>query len=824
MAIYEGDPLVDIQTPDGRTIKLPRSIVPSALLPVENIAPGIDPSVAGAPGAQPPAPELAAPPTPSVTGGKLPTEDTQATTPAGAQPDVPVAPIKALTPSTLAASNKAYDKKQAVQAAAAASPEGQIQSALGEEKQAINDEADAAVQSADVDAAGQMVVGDIYKQRNEQLDKLAKQRQDQANADLAAQDKKAAEIVGLRQKIAATKIDRSADHPILAAIGVALAGIGSAMQHRYDGKSPDTTALELLFRSIDRKVAGQMADLDQQKVVLGLTKDELQTLKEKASSRLALNNLLVSAESERAARQVEETVARSSSLKVQAEGKRLAAQLRQKGAEMGMNAVQAQLQYEQREKFQKQDLGYKYAALSEQGREADNDIEIKREQIAADQIKALAAENARAGAESMKMMYEMQKDNETRGIGNIATGEPLLMKAGVEMLKQADAYDEEAKKLEASGAMNQAQQTRAQALHDKASQMRGEARIRYTFRERDPVQAGKVSDLYNSGQRITSLVDDIKMMYDDTGRSYLSTNDKQAAIQSKVTELMMQLKDAWQLGVLSKQDTNLINQATGGDPTRAWNAGNVAHAFGLDVGTDPEAFKKRLDSLADGVEKTVYGKLKADQYDGDSSDLFHRKTAPEASPQRKAISAIEQDKTPLERENIDRERGGTAKGFLYGPGYALHGTTPEREANKDAQQGSLKYPGLSEKQGEGFDTLLNSYKAGDKRTGDLIVQQATNTRPALSLALMHSLRNNAPDLYAKARSGVAPDVAKQLDYEEKSQIGPSLVPTTLLVQQVLTNPEDEQGKAELVRRATTGKDKEAQRALKDIIMSKNGKR
>lgn len=838
MALFEGEPLVDVTTPDGRTIKLPRSLVPASLLPSQDVAPPpIAAAIPGGPGAPAPAPEIAAAnglPPPSVTNGALPTDASQtATPPVGARPDYVAGTAPDLTkPGALAASNKAFAKQQAAQDAAANSPDGQMKAAAGDIKQAYADEGKAAVQSGDIDAAGQLLVADAYKTRNHDLDKLFLQRQQQAQADLAEQNTKAAELETMRKKIANVKVDRSADHPILAAIGMAMAGLGSAMQHRYDGQTPDgvQTALKLMFESIDRKVAAQMADIDQKKQVLGLTKDELQNLKEKASSRLALNNLLISAESDRAARSIEEIAARTSSDKAKATAQTLAAQIRQKGAEKSADALQAQLMYDQRDKFQRQDIGYKYSALHEQGREADNELQVKREGIAADLEKALAAEHARGDAESMKQLFELQKDNETRGIGNVATGEPLLMKAGVDQMKKADAYEAEAKSLEASGALNQAQATRVQQLRDAAQQLRGEARIKYTFRERDPVQAGKVADQYNAGQQIVSLVDDIKNMYDDTGRSWVSTDEKRAAIQAKVTELTMQLKTAWQLGVLSKQDINTINTATGGDPTNGWNSGNVAHAFGLDLGEDPKAFKGRLDSLATGVIKTVHGKLRTDKYDGGEEDLFHRTTAPEASPVRKAISAIEQDKTPLERANDAEDAGsGVIKGSLHRSAYALGPvigrapTTPEGEASRAENSGSLKRPGLSNKQAAGVDEVLNQYQSGDKRAGDLIVQQAINTRPALSIALMHTLRDSAPELYKQARQGVAPEVAKQLDYEEKTTVGVSLTPTSMLVQQVLDNPNDKQASEELVRRATTGKDKEAQKSLTDIILKKNGR-
>jgi hypothetical protein len=537
----------------------------------------------------------------------------------------------------------------------------------------------------------------------------------------------------------------------------------------------------------------------------------------------------MSGASEKAARQVEEAVARSSSPTIKAKGAQMAAQLRARSAALSFEAAQAQQTFNQKERFQKQDIGYKYSALAQQGREHNDEMQIKREEIAAELEKALAAERASGGAAQMKQMYELQKDNETRGIYNVADGEPLLKAQGTAMFNEAAKLDDEANRLEVAAGtagrqLTPMERTRVDALKEKAGTLRGQARLQYTYRGRDPVQAGKLSDEYAEGQSVASLVDDIKNIYDDSGRRFLSTNDKQAAVQAKATELAMKLKTAWQLGVLSKNDQKLIEQATGGDPTKGWEPGVVLHALGLDLGQDPEAFKARLDTLSQDTEQSTFNKMRVDGFDGDREGLFHHKTAPENSPDRAAVKALNKDQTPGELEKANREGAkGITGAVRTGVQAIFYGTTPNKEADAAIESTSLKFPGLNEDQAKAAGVLFDNYKAGDKRAGQLLVEQAKTDRPDLSLSMMKALRDNAPDLYAQARKGLTNQaVIKQLDYEDQNALAVNQTTTADLAQQ-LKLADDPSAKRELVRRATSG-DKEAQKYILDHIMMFKGKR
>ena len=169
MAIFQGEELVDVQTPDGRTLKLPRSLVPASMLPQQAPAQAIG----AAPGVPNAAPQgftdetayNAGPPMPeSVTGGALPTEDVQQL------PNVQPAPPQDYNLGTVDTKKLEGQRKQQVaqqakaakaQAAYASSPQGQQAQASGQVQGALGEEKQAQAQAADVDAAASdlMAVG-----------------------------------------------------------------------------------------------------------------------------------------------------------------------------------------------------------------------------------------------------------------------------------------------------------------------------------------------------------------------------------------------------------------------------------------------------------------------------------------------------------------------------------------------------------------------------------------------------------------------------------------------------------------------------------------
>jgi hypothetical protein len=820
MALFEGEELVDITTPDGRTLKLPRSAIPSSMMPQAAQAPA-----GPAPFAPPASPQQeAAAPT-------LPPPD--APQPGGVveMGDPEVTPVVQMEPEIVSANPKRVAKARATQAAAAASPtakmagaEQQTQNALGSEKTAI-------VDAANVDAAAQDVLAQAAQSHNERIDGFINDKARVAQERFEAEEQKFNQIGTLRKKIANTKIDRKADHPILAAISIALAGLGSAMQNRGTGQAPSNTALELFWKSLDRKVADQMADLDLMEKTYGMQKDELGDYKAMTGRKLEVYNGMIAGEADKAKRHLEEIIAKSASEKTRANAKILMAQIDQRAAGAHQDAVRWGLDYDQKERAEKNQQGRFYSQLKQADRHHNDNVQLKREDMYLDYQKALAAERARGSEASYKAKLEMIKDNETRGIRNTVTGDALLTPRGRAMMAEAEKLEAEAAKIEASkgpmGQLTDGASARANALRERAQIVRGDAQITEMVRHRDPTQAGRLADQYSTVQNMTTLVDEIKLMYDkpgEGGKSYIYTTEGQQVIQAKTVEVLMSLKNAWALGVLSKQDATLIEKAMGGNnPIDGWTAGNLAEKVGLQMGKDPNAFKAVLDSVVAGSQNEVYLKTRGSNFGGTKEELFYRQRPPETTPEGKAVTSMSKDKTPGERAKAAEASGEGVKGAVAtGVQKVFYGTSPAEQAAQAGESGSVKHLGLlSPQQGKDFDTLLNSYKAGNKRSGDLLVSTVLNNataRPELANAMLKNLKEHAGDLYAKASAGIkGGPLAERLEYEEKNRIGAAQIPTPQLL--ISARVGDEESKKELARRATSG-DKDAVRAVRELVLTR----
>ena len=405
--------------------------------------------------------------------------------------------------------SKPLPKPKTAKAPAPVSPTDKLRQtgiggALEQQTSALDDQTTAVVDASNIEAAGQILIADEQAKRNAELDKLFVKRQQDAEADALAVEQKTAEYTKLRTKIGSTKVDRKADHPILAALGVALAGLGSAMK----GESSNP-ALDIFWKAIDRKVAGQMEDLEQKGKALGFQREEISQLRESASNRLAMNNLMVAGEAEKAARHIEEVVSRTNSDVLKANGSKMAAEIRTRAADLTMTAVQAQMGHDQREKFQKQEMGYKYASLAENKRQHNDDMQFKREQLYADTMKAIAAEQAKGGAEAAKAYVEQRNKVEGRGIKNIATNEVLLTNKGKAMMSEADKLEAQAEAITAKGVLDPNAQSRVQMMKDKASILRDNARVQEAVVGLESTQAGRIGSQYAAAQKVTYRAQDI---------------------------------------------------------------------------------------------------------------------------------------------------------------------------------------------------------------------------------------------------------------------------------------------------------------------------
>jgi hypothetical protein len=810
MAIFEGEELVPVTTPDGRTLQLPRSL--AAMSGQQIASPQAVPAPFGAQGV-PAAPSEEAPPMP-------PPPDAQG---AGiVEPGEPeVTPVKMMEPEVVTASPKRVQKMRKAQAAYEASPEGKLAAVQSTQDAATQAQADAVVEAADVEAATNDLVADAMVDRNADI---AQRENDRLTAmQELAQERQAKvdEVAGYRKKIEDTKIDRTADHPVLLAIMAGLAGLGSGM------KGEKVNTLDIINSAIDRKVAGQTADLDQMAKIYGMKKEDLELLKDKKANTLEFHNAMVTAETNKAIREIEELTAGQASAKTRANAKEIIAGLRVRAAEKEAEAVNWGLEYAQRDKHQKQQIGLGYAGLRQADKHFTENAQIRREEIAADMAKSLAATKAAGSTAEYKAHLERSKELRQFGVRGMDGEFFIGSKEGRAQMAQAAELMDEAAKLEADPKVmaNPNAATRVQALRDKASIVRDNARREHAVLASNEGENVALSNLVSSGQSVVDLIDGIKALSIEAGRGFLKRSDAQVKLRSMFNQLKPGLKEAWALGAWDRGAASLIDTIIGMDPTSEWNAEALGTAVMQKMYEDRGAFRQGLDSIAEDLERRARNKLvnKGAKL-GQGDKVLMRKNTPEVSgSSAKIMGSFSGSEREKDAENVGVV-GKTARKIFY----------PLSPSHKEeaARAQSTKYLGMAKEQEAPFDERLEAYKKGDKRAGeDLVAVIADAARPDkeggridLALPLLRALRDNAPTtLYQAARAALPKDseADKQMVYEEKQQIGPANAPTPMLARQVLTSVDDQgqvkdvEGYRDLFVRAGKG-DATAKQAIFEI--------
>ncbi len=818
MALLQGEDMVDVTTPDGRTLTLPRSIVPASMLPQINTAPA--PSALPGMPLSVPAQETAQPVLAQPVDEPL------------ADPDVVMSDASVVEmgePQTRSVTQKTLAKEQAVsvakakktekaQAAYNATPQGQLAGVQNEQGAAKQDQAQALLGVADLEAAEQDAISAAKTERNKQIDELFMKRADEATKNAEAEDTKLNDVMRLRKKIEGTKIDRSADHPIILAIMAGLAGLGSAM----NGGKVDT--LDTIYRVIDRKVDAQTADLDQMAKVYGMSKEDLALLKDKSKSRLEFHNAMIAAETEKAVRHIEELTARSASEKTRANAKGLIADLRARAADKTMEATRWGLEFDQKDKHQKQQIGLGHANLAESRRHNRAEEQLKREDMYLDYQKALAADRAKGDELTFKARIEAEKETRQVGIKGV-DNDYLLTPTGRAKMARAAQLEAEIKQIEANPdpMARSIASERVAMMRQQASVLRGDARSFDTVKARSDTQAGDMSKKYAAAQTMMDTVDEITMLYDQAGRGFITKSKLQEELQAKVGLLSVAAKDAWQLGAWDKGSAALVHGIIGQDPTTELNVGVIGAMMNQQAIKDPEGFKNRLKAVTLKLDQDVRQQIiKNTTWDG-QGDLFTRKTAgTTGTPVDKASQGFSQGRSGVELQKNAEQAGTVAQvgrkvGYPFSPSHA-----------EEAEQSqSLKYHGLSKDQEPEFEQLLRAHKSGDKAAGDQLIGMAgaaAQNRPDLAIPLLHNLREHAPTLYTAARAAVPKggEVDTQMDMEENNRIGSSTTATPILASTVLNTMDstgkvtDVEGMRELTRRAGA-KDLMARKALLDIV-------
>lgn len=402
MALF-GDDLIDVQTPDGRAMKLPRQLAAGfpGLQPI-GPAPGMpqpdpiapDPMV-GVPVPQAPVVDLGGPVTPQVA----PTVPV----PVPVQPESqqqPAAQAPAPTQQQQPAQQQPLPNEQ--QAATEAT------GALAGKAAAIQDEAKVAADEA-------TALGEAAAERDRQTQEILTERADLANKMFAEQDADLRALDARRKEIANTKIDRTADNQGLAMLSVALGAIAAAMQ----GGGAPNLALQAFYQGIDRKVAGQQADLANKRAAADDLRAGIADRRQLTTDKLGEIDARRLAELDRHTKRLETIKLKSGSDKVKAAADVMLADIQGEQArvraEFGQRS-QARIEREQNRKDQLREnqlsRGVQYAQLNETKRHnmAMEDLEAEQRRLAAmklaregkDQQAKLVLERSLGGEETVR--------------------------------------------------------------------------------------------------------------------------------------------------------------------------------------------------------------------------------------------------------------------------------------------------------------------------------------------------------------------------------------------------------------------------------------
>jgi hypothetical protein len=757
MALFPGD-LTEVLTPDGRRITMPQSLAASfpALQPVAPVAP---PPGAVPPQELPSIPQLAPQEQPQIQPEPIATAPVTmpGQAPAGAPlpaPEPQRGPVTSPEPGPDAGRpNGPQPVTEQQLATMGISGAGNAELAAQEERRT------AARAHGEALASQATAIGDKMVAAEDQAAQMLAERKQAAEQHAAALQAETESYFRNAKAIADTKVDRSVDHPVMAAISSALLGIGQAMAGQpIDVMTP-------LYKAIDRKVQGQMQDLEQRRAGLATQREGLGMMRQSGMDKLTEMDTHRLAYIESARRQVEAFKQKTSSDVIRSNADMLDAELRSEQAKT-ISGMQDRWQTRQeqkearamQERQHRQSLAVQMRGQDMQQRESDLNREERRQEKLDERAAQLLALGQKDRAEKVKAVG-------AQSVGDPTSGEDILQPEGQAKVKEAAKLEASAEKFAAAAAAEKdpgkrkALETRAAAEKQRAFDLRTEVASdpKMTWTIDDEKSRREVGERIATGQTIASTADQIKLLREQHGPKWLTTSEGQAFMQSKGTAVLMALKDAWGLGVLSRLDVDLLDKATGGDPAKL-TLGDVSNFLGA------EGVASRLDGLVSTLEEGTRDRMRVLKFRG---DFKFRRQQDERTPEEKAAGDALKGETPLESAGKHRDRQG-AFGAIERA--VERGGIEDLPSRRIEGSGSAKYPGLSKAQEPAVDLQLKAYKAGlsseddqaqkkSARSGKLLVQLATDSkRPALRDAMLTTLQANAPELYEQALAALPDDV------------------------------------------------------------------
>lgn len=518
----------------------------------------------------------------SVTGGALPT-DMPAVTPTGAAPDLAPVAIPQMTPQQAEASNKALAKKQAAEAAYAASPEGQFQqadrvrmNALDQGQQSINDELAATTAQNDAIVKAEQ---DFQKQQAEKDKAAAAQlAQDQAYHQHLTQ-----QYAQQVNDAANYKVDTDRHVGIGGLIAIALSGIGDALDHRH---GPNAAA-QIIDAQIDKRINDQWAqknaldrkaqgtkglvDLAQGQILDDRTQQQL----DKATAHTQMADQI-----DAISRQYANPLQKARAEQLSADQRMKAAAVIDAAAQRGVQARKDA----QAAAVEQQRLGLESRAQNRADKQFAFEQQKWKDQLDL-QKQALEAQGKAAQA---KALQDQADKTQQEGVFDPRTGDGLLDPQGRAKMAKADALEAQARTL--------TDPALGQQMRQQAQQLRADAHFNNVYTIKDPTERGKVVENIGANQELVDIIGRAKQMLAGDPSSFD--------------------RDAW-AGLKTDFESAKAEwiRAHGGKPSS-----REFEAIGDMFGSDPESFISRAGSR--GKMEASLDELQAFAI-GDATNMLH---------------------------------------------------------------------------------------------------------------------------------------------------------------------------------------------------------
>lgn len=831
----DNDPIVTVQTPDGRLVQLRQSVAANfsgSLLPVASASvPMSAPTIANTNGAAGIIPQPSSPPQ---TMAAIANSATRSQTPDTA-PDEPRRRRDGLPAFTAAESDQVGAARTPAVGPSSYTTEqlrkmGPADS-LNRAQDAMRQGEAAGQQKADLDAAFLDAKAAAEHTQNEKIDALYQQRADEiADQQKQLQDRVNSYDAAVKQ-YGDFKIDRSIAHPIIAALGLALSAVGAAWANKSE--NPAMTAL---MAQIKNNVDDQIHQHDALGNVVNQKKTGIDIIRQQASDRTAQYNLAIAGEIERTKHIGDDLVARSASAQVKANWAIQRAALEKEQATAVGTAVDQQHGADRQDKLFAEQQRHSKAEEGLAG--WGHAIEMKKftyQKEKDEKDRQLAYDNLaeRGMKDELSALKTAGKAAAENGVFNPTSGTLLLQPEGEKAVKEADSLDGVAQNFRAAASTTADQNKRAQLLTNadayekKAALTREQAKAEHAFTIQNKEEGAKMREAVAAGQKMSTVISSVRAGLRDG-----SIFDRNA--MARLSTLYGEAKATFghSMGArFNEKEFETLDQILGGDPSDWKNIADVK------LGRTSARLDAALESTADNVT----AELKAHGYRGrwKPDRVDDEKLA--ATPQEQAKGAVFEATTPT--ESAEGAKPGGARSALQGDwspvqplgmnvGKLMGARDNDDLVAKMNQEQSQSNYGLLPEQQQHIDMLIKGAKPGPdgEKARAAVLDLVKSERSSIANAVLNQLREERPALYEQAVRQLPVDQRQQ---RERSAALPSSDPrdqalTIVMAQTPIKDlaqaaiAGDQGSKQELYRRMAMG-DRSAQTAVAQLVQSIGGR-